>query len=224
MDHTPAERNVLASLDLMAEAKSTLVHMDGIGSELHPTLLAWEGTTPIGYAMLHDWPPSPAAFMRLLAIAAGLMVNGWHATGLAICLESYAENADPFIPPNEPHHSLASRYATDPSIQEALWVAYADRLGDMSMGVTTYTQTVPRTVIYDDPVLSSIEQHQDFDTEGTLPHLLRATLATHPSRPAPKGATIAACRHAISAHIHQLGFAVFLPGEPEWQSQLHPNP
>lgn len=219
--HPPAERAVLTTLDLMAHAKSTLVHLDGIGTELQPTLTAWEGTTPIGYAMLHNGPPTPLALARTLAVAAGLMVNGWHATGLALCLESYAENANPFTPPDEPSPPLATRYATDPTIHEALWVAYADRLGATSMGLTTYTQTVGRTVTYDKPILSTPDQHHEFDLNGTFPHLLRTALATHPSRPAPQGATIDACRHSISARIHQLGYTVHLPDNPDWQSRLH---
>lgn len=221
--NTQADDITINCLGLMAEAKSTLVRLDGIGTELLPTIVAYEGNTPIGYAMLHTPPASPAALFRTIGHAAGLMVAGWHATALAICLESYAETATPFDPPPE-GTSLATRYATDPTIEEALWVATATRLGNTSMGITIYHQTVGRIVNYDTPILSTPDQNEDFHTPGTIPNLLHEHLAHTESKPAPEGSTITECRAAIAARIHQLGYTVYLPDDPTWGStQLHPG-
>jgi hypothetical protein len=220
---TQAELLTLDCLNMMAEAKSTLVHIDGIGAELLPTIVAYEGNTAIGYAMLHSPPATPEAFMRSMGTVASLMVAGWHATGLAIVLESYAETSEPFSPVPE-GTSLAERFATDPTIEEALWVAYADRLGGTSMGVTTYHQTVGRIVNYDEPVLSTPDQNADFQTEGSIPHLLCYNLSNTESKPAPTDATLDECRSAIATRIHQLGYAVYLPNDTIWgSSQLHPD-
>lgn len=220
---TQADRITLHCLTLMAEAKSALVHLDGIGTELLPTLVAYEGEDPIGYAMLHNPPLTPVAFLRSIGQVASLMVAGWHATALAICLESYAETETPFSPPPE-GISLASRYATDPTIQEALWVATATRLGNTSMGITIYHQTVGRIVNYEPPILSTPDQNEDFHTTGTIPHLIKWHLGATQSKPAPDGVTIHECRTAIAARIHQLGYTVYLPDDPTWgSSQLHTN-
>jgi hypothetical protein len=218
---TQAELLTLDCLNMMAEAKSTLVRIDGIGTELLPTIVAYEGTAAIGYAMLHSPPTSPLAFMRSIGTVAGLMVAGWHATGLAIVLESYAETSEPFSPPPE-GTSLAERFATDTTVEEALWVAFADRLGGKSMGVTTYHQTIGRIVTYDEPILSTPEQNTDFEVEGSIPHLLCYHLSNTQSKPAPTDATLDECRSAIAARIHQLGYAVYLPDDTIWgSSQLH---
>jgi len=211
---TPAQRAVLRTLDMMTEAKATLVAVDGIGSELLPAMVAYEGTDPIGYAILTDPPPSNIGIYRRISECAGLMVAGWHATGLALALESYAQDTAPFD--NGPANtdatlpSLADRYTTDPTIREALWVAYADRLGGRSMGVQTYTQTVGRTVNFDEPTYSNPNQHADFDEPGTFPHLLTANLAHLQPRPMPDGATRHQARQAIATQLDRIGFSTFL--------------
>lgn len=217
----PAITAVLNCLDLLCEAKSLLVANDGIGTELLPTIIGWEGTDVIGYAVLHERPHTNAHLYRTIAQAAGLMVTGWHATGLAISTECYVEPATPFTPTDN-DADLATRYPTDPTINEALWVAYTDTLGTAAMGVTVYHQHVGRTVTYDDPILTTPTQLEDFDTKGTLPHVLRSALTHLRPTPLPDGGSRQGCREAIAEHIHHLGFTVYLDGSDFWTIPAQP--
>jgi hypothetical protein len=217
----PATDAVDSCLTLLSTAKTQLVATDGIGSELLPTIIGWEGDSVIGYAILHEAPPTPAHLYRTIAQAAGLMVTGWHATGLAISTEGYCAPANPFPEPDDNQH-LAERYPTDPTVNEALWVAYADRLGNAAMGVLTFQQHVGRTVTYDEPVYTSPDQLADFDVKGTLPYVLRSAFTNLNPTPLPTNASLQGCREVIAEHIHQLGFTVYLDGSDYWTIPAQP--
>jgi len=206
----------LSCLELMASAKAHIVEVDGIGAELMPSLLAFEGHDLIGYATLHTPPVSPAHFVRLLAEVAGLMVTGWHATGLALVMESYAEEAAPFGEEGGYDLSLADRFATDPLVKEALWCAYCDRLGSMAMGVMLYHQTVGRIVEFGEKILSDDTQHDVFDTEDTLLWMMRQHLSFQTSKEIPTSSSLEECRDAVAGQIHRMGFAVYLDESSLW--------
>jgi hypothetical protein len=207
--HTPpAEHNVLAALAILTEAKAALVATDGIGSELAPALIAYDGTHPIGYTLLTEPPLTPTGIYRRIGEATGLLIAGWHATGIALALESFAETATPFT---DTTSNLAERFATDHNIQEAIWVAYADQLGNDAMGVITYQQTVGRKVHFDEPTLSRTDQHQHFQQQGTYPHLLRTTIKHIEHRPIPTMATRHQARQAIAGQLERIGWTVHLP-------------
>jgi hypothetical protein len=207
---------VLSCLELMASAKEHAVKVDGIGTELMPSIIAFEGHDLIGYATLHVPPVSPNHFIRLLSEAAGMMVTGWHATGIAVVMESYAEALEPFGEEGGYDISLADRFATDPLVQEALWCAYSDRLGSMGMGVTMYKQTVGRIVEFGEKVLSDETQHDVFDEEDTLLWTIRQHLALLTSKPIPEGITLEECRDAVAGQIHRTGFAVYVDESSLW--------
>jgi len=222
--HTDPATNAVAScLTLLSTAKTQLVKADGIGSELLPTVIGWEGNNVIGYAILHEPPATTNHLYRTIAQAAGLMVTGWHATGLAISTEGYCAPANPFPDADSDTAThLAERYPTDPTINEALWVAYADRLGNAAMGVLTFQQHVGRTVTYDDPVYTSPDQLGDFDVKGTLPYVLRSAFTNLNPTPLPANASLQNCREVIAEHIHHLGFTVYLDGSDYWTIPAQP--
>ena len=218
MDGSLTEPDLIAlsCLELMASAKAHVVKMDGIGTELMPSLIAFEGHDLIGYATLHVPPVSPTHFTRLLAEAAGLMVTGWHATGLALVMESYAEAAEPFGEEGGYDLSLADRFVTDPLVEEALWCAYSDRLGSMAMGVILYKQTVGRIVDFGEKVLSADYQHDVFDEEDTLLWMIRQHLALQTSKEIPTSSSLEECRDAVAGQIHRMGFAVYVDESSLW--------
>lgn len=214
----------------MAEAKATLVSVDGIGAELLPALLAWDAhDEPIGYCIIQNPHVTMTQLYRNLTLAAGLMVTGWHAHALAITTESYVEPTSPFEPNNttQPNtnnqhdtRSLAERYPTDPTVQEALWVAYTNNHHDHCMGVMTMQQHVGRRVTFGEPTYSDLDQHDEFDTPGTLQHILAAALAL-PRLALPEGHPLHTARRRIAAEIHKLGFTVYLDNDPNWSTQSH---
>lgn len=206
----PVQKALTQSLAMVCEAKAALVASNGIGSELFPAIIAFEGDIPIGYAMLTDPPPSGIGIYRRIGEAAGLMVAGWHATALALALESYAEEKAPFENDQQSGTTLAERYTHDPAVREALWVAYANQLGDVGMGVVTYTQQLGRRIETDAPTLSDPTQHADFDEPGTYPNLIRSALTTLEHKPFPRGASRAAARQAIAQQLERIGYSVFV--------------
>lgn len=247
---TPAQAATAECLSIMAEAKRTLVALDGIGAELFPALLAWdEHSAPIGYCMVQNQHVTPVHLHRTLSMAAGLMVTGWHASALAITTESYVEpttmfdptiaTIDPIEPtnthissahpsmqgrtPEEDTRSLAERYPTDPTVHEALWVAYTDTDEDHCMGIMTMHQGLGRTVTFDDPTFSDPDQHEDFDTPGTLQHILAAALALPrlalPRLASPPDVILADARRRIAAELHKLGLTVYLDEDPMWNTR-----
>lgn len=218
-NNEPATQATLACLALIAEAKTALVAIDGIGTELLPSVLAYEGNRIIGYAILHNLPSTPQHLYQTLSQAVGLMVTGWHATGLALAIEGYTENDAHFEEGNN-KPSLASRYPTDSTINEALWCAYTDRLGNSAMGVITYTQTVGRTVIYDEPTITDTNQLETFDETGTLPNLLRRALTHLGPHPHPPNSNEQTCRELIADTIHSLGYSVVIEGSEYWTDTL----
>ena len=202
-------------LQMMAEAKSTLVKIDGIGSELLPAIAAWQDDEPIGYAIVQNPFATGPLTLTNLTIAARLMVSGWHADALAVVMEGYVEDANPFVDSN--HKALAERFPTDNRIREALWVAYTNVKGDACMGITCFSQELGRTVKFDDPELSSDDQLDDFSEEGTIPHMLTKALKEVSPTPIPKHFTIDQCRKRMAQEIHLLGFSVYLHGsEDSW--------
>lgn len=205
---------------MMAEAKSTLVSIDGIGTELLPALVAWVDEKIVGYAILQNPFMTGKMVHTALTLAAGMMVSGWHADALAITMEGYVEEASPFDNANEDGPSLASRFPTDPSIQEALWVAYASRSGDACMGVACFTQDVGRRVRFDDPTFSRSDQLDDFDEVGSIPWIIKNAETEVKPTPFPEGMSADTCRKRMAAEIHQLGFTVHLDGNEPWIAQF----
>lgn len=220
---SPGTNATLTCLHLGAQAKASLVTTDGIGSDLLPTLAAYsDPNTIIGYAILHDLPPVPQMTYRRLTQAAGMMVTGWHATGLALIMESYVEaNDNPFA--SDTDTSLAQRFPTDPTVDEALWAAYTDHHHNDAMGITTYHQHVGRKVTFDDPILANPDQLGEFDSPGELPNLLRQALTLDPE-PYPAGSPISTCHSIIAEHIHRLGYSVFIDGNSYWAVPTPPDP
>jgi len=206
----PVQTAVIQSLAMVCEAKAALVASNGIGSELFPAIIAFEGDIPIGYAMLTDPPPSGIGIYRRIGEAAGLMVAGWHASALALALESYAEERAPFGDDHKSSATLAERYVHDRGVREALWVAYANQLGEVGMGVVTYTQHFGRRIETDAPTLSDPTQHADFDEPGTYPNLIRSALTTLEHKPFPRGANRATARQAIAQQLERIGYSVFV--------------
>lgn len=211
-------------LGMMAEAKSTLVSIDGIGSELLPALVAWVDDKVIGYAILQNPFMTGKMIHTALTLAAGMMVSGWHADALAVTMEGYVEEASPFDGANEDGPSLASRFPTDPSIQEALWVAYASRSGDACMGVSCFTQGVGRVVRFEDPTFSRPDQLDDFNQAGSIPGIVKNALMEIKPTPFPKGTPAELCRKRMAIEIHQLGFSVYLDGNEPWIAQFDDAP
>jgi hypothetical protein len=214
----PSDKALLATrecLAMMAEAKQALVSADGIGSELLPALIAWDNETPIGYAIVQN-PHVGKLTHTNLTLAAGLMVSGWHANGLAVAMEGYVEDASPFTTNNGDGPSLASRFPTDHTIDEALWVAYANKDDEACMGVMTFKQQVGRIVAFDEPDFSRDHQLDDFSEPGSVPDIVVRALTTIEPQPMPKSATVDQCRQRIAIEIHKLGFSVYLDGSEPW--------
>jgi hypothetical protein len=201
-------------LAMMAEAKQTLVSIDGIGTELLPALIAWDHDEPIGYAIIQN-PHSSKLTHTNLTLAAGLMVSGWHANGLAVAMEGYVEDASPFTTDNS-GQSLASRFPTDTSVDEALWVAYANQDNEACMGVMTFKQMVGRVVEFGEADFSRDHQLDDFADPGSVPDIVVRALRDVKPYPMPESATIEQCRQRIAIEIHKLGFSVYLEGNEPW--------
>lgn len=206
---------------MMAEAKRTLVKIDGIGSELLPAIAAWHDDEPIGYAIVQNPFTTGPLTLTNLTIAARLMVSGWHANALAVVMEGYVEDANPFTDSN--HKALAERFPTDTSIREALWVAYTNVKGESCMGIECFTQGVGRTVTFSDPELSTDDQLDDFDLEGTIPYMLTKALREVKPTPIPKHFTIDQCRKRMAQEIHLLGFSVYLHGSQDSWVTIYNN-
>jgi hypothetical protein len=198
-------------LDIASEAKATIVNIDGIGSELAPTLFAWDDTTLLGYAMLTDHPIDVPIATTRLTQAAGLLVTGWHATSLALVLEGYAQPDTVFTHPRNAA-DLAARFPTDPTITEAIWAAYTNGNDQHCLALRPYRIGIGRTVSYDNTTYDTRtpEHVGDYTTEGTLPHILETALTTLEPTPIPRNATIGSCRQVIAGIIHRLGFSVRL--------------
>ena len=206
-----AIHNVNECLDIVSDAKATLVDIDGIGSELPATLFAWDDTTLIGYAMLTDHPLDSSIATTRLTQAAGLLVTGWHATALALTLEGYAQPDTVFTQPREAR-DLAASFPTDPTIVEALWAAYTNGTDDHCLAVRPYRIGIGRTVTYDPTTYDTrpTSQVKDYTTPGTLPNIIETALTTLEPTPIPRNATIGSCRQVIAGIIHRLGFSVRL--------------
>lgn len=201
-------------LRLMAEAKQTLVSADGIGSELLPAIIAWSGDQIIGYAILQNPFATGKMIHTSLTIASRLMRVGWHADALAITMEGYVQEASPFTQDYD-GPSLASQFAMDTSIREALWVAYADVDGHRCMGVACFHQDVGRVVRFDDPTFSRNDQLEDFKESGTIPFIVTDALSSMEPMEVPKSLSIELCRKRMAVEIHQLGFSVYLDHDDE---------
>lgn len=216
-------------LEMMAEAKSTLVHLDGIGSELLPSIVAWDGTTSIGYAMTTNPYMKTEHLNKAMGEVAGLMLEGWGATGLALVTEGYAREA--MEEDESDCTNLAERFPHDRSVREALWVAYVGMDGDTCTGVMCFTQEVGRVVTYDDPMISD-EDTRTFEIEGTLPHSL-FTAFSRQRHPASKRTVYTESwdgddevsddvllneDERTAMKIHKLGFSVYLDGHYPWIS------
>lgn len=198
-------------LNIASEAKTAIVAIDGIGSELSPTLFAWDGTTLLGYAMLTDHPIDTTIATTRLTQAAGLLVTGWHATSLALVLEGYAQPTTVFTHPRDAA-DLAARFPTDPTVVEAIWAAYTNGTDDRCLALRPYRIGIGRTVSYDTTThdTRAPDQVGDYTTPGTLPHILETALTTLEHQPIPRNATIGSCRQVIAGIIHRLGFSVRL--------------
>ena len=203
-------------LSMMAEAKSALVKVDGIGSELLPAIAAFSRGEAIGYAILQNPFVTPKMIHTSLTIASRLMVAGWHADALAIAMEGYVESADPFI--DNATSGLAQRFPTDPTVSEALWVAYAGKAEGTCMGVSCFTQEVGRVVRFDDPDVSTDEQLDDFNDKGSIPNILVEALHEVEPTTIPKNFTIDECRKRMAVEIHMLGFMVYLSTGESWST------
>lgn len=199
---------------IMAEAKSALVKIDGIGTELLPAIAAWSNGEPIGYAILQNPFVTPKMIHTSLTIASRLMVSGWHADALAIAMEGYVEDADPFV--DNAVRGLAERFPTDPTISEALWAAYAHVNGDVCMGVSCFKHEVGRVVKFQDPELSKDDQLDDFNETGSIPNILVSALHEVEANPVPDHFTIEQCRKRMAVEIHLLGFTVYLTSGESW--------
>ena len=199
----------------MAQAKSTLVSLDGIGAELLPALVAWSDGEPIGYAIVQNPYLPQRQLQRTLSFASALMVTGWHAEGVAIVMEGYAKPAHLFTETYD-REGLAAQYPTDRSVFEALWAAYADSNGSACMGVMCFKQHVGRLVTYEDPEFSSEDQLETFLEDGSLPNIVHMAVSQLSPLPIPESLTIDECRARIAIEIHQLGFSVYLDGHDPW--------
>jgi hypothetical protein len=209
-------------LTMMAEAKSALVKIDGIGSELLPAIVAWSHGEPIGYAILQNPFVTPKMIHTSLTIATRLMVSGWHADALAITMEGYVENADPFV--DNMVRGLAQRFPTDSSVSEALWTAYANVDNEFCMGVSCFKQDVGRIVRFDDPELSSDDQLEDFHEQGSIPNIIVSALKETTPTPIPKQFTIEECRKRMAIEIHMLGFMVYMTTGDSWMTEYEDDP
>lgn len=199
---------------MMAEAKSALVKVDGIGSELLPAITAFSHGEPIGYAIFQNPFVTPKMIHTSLTIASRLMVSGWHADALAIAMEGYVENADPFV--DNAVRGLAERFPTDPSVSEALWVAYAGKREGTCMGVACFKHDVGRVVRFETPDLSTDEQLDDFHQSGSIPYIVMEALQEVEPTTIPKNFTIDECRRRMAVEIHMLGFMVYLATGESW--------
>lgn len=216
-------------LQMMSEAKATLVHLDGIGTELLPSIVAWDGSTPIGYAMVMNPYLTTEHLRTLLSKVAVMMIDGWQATGLSIVTEGYMEvsmDAGDPVP-----YGLEERFPYDYSVGEAMWVAYVGDDGDTSTGVMGFMQDVGRVVRFSDPIISD-EESDMFTISGTLPNVLWSAFSKvrHPSH---------LSSHPLSSYddrddesvvmsgdlrtamdIHRLGCSVYLDGYYPWLSPI----
>lgn len=200
---------------MMAQAKSTLVSLDGIGSELLPALVAWHEGEAIGYAIAQNPHLPQRQLHQSLAFAAALMVTGWQADGIALVMEGYAKPAHLFTEAYD-REGLAAQYPTNPDVFEALWVAYADIDGGTCMGVMCFHQHVGRIVTYEDPEFSRDDQLDVFLEDDTLPNIVYTAVNHLKPLPPPPRLSIQQCRERMAVEIHQLGFSVYLEGSEPW--------
>jgi hypothetical protein len=178
------------------EAKEELLRREGIGTDLPPSICAWAGNRPIGYAMLTN--PTTDELATLIN-AIDTITTGWHADTIALVKEGYSTLDD--TPDPRPLHQ---RFPTDHTVHECLTVT-----------TVTHHTTLYAVLPYTIRLRHTIDWHPH-DTYPTTPghdpytSRIHAAITRRRHHPAERAAT----PHHTTERLSRLGFtSIWLPPE-----------
>lgn len=168
---TPITRAVAIALENGMRAKEQLTKDEGVGSDLIPSVYGFDDKgQPIGYAALIEGDNEAGS--RQLVEAALVMRRAWGCSVVAFLVEGYTSS------PSDDPRSLVERYPTDDDVNECLTIHAASSEGDSIHAVQPYTVTVPRRVVWHEPLM----RHHHTPVDG-LTKVVADILSSVPHEP-----------------------------------------
>ena len=186
---------------LVREAKETLVSVDGIGSDLAPSVFAFgaDGSC-LGWAqMVSGSVDVDDQFERLAGVSA-LMRSGWHACGVLFCVEGFMRVGDG----DGSDVSLVELFAAgDRGVEECLSLVFGDEFGGVSVCSLPYRQELGRRVLW----LDDVRRDEDEDAGGSFVFLLGKLFESVVQVPWPAGVSEREAMGVIAERLVELGFS-----------------
>lgn len=206
--------------EIVKRSKQVIVHRDGIGAEIAPFIVAFDGDEAmIGFAQISYPAKTHLDKYRRIAAAAYIMRTVWHAKKILIVMEGFVARRgldDPAPQAND----LPVRYANgDKSVNECLSIVGHDA-NDRS-----YALTLPYTIGLG-RVLNWIDDAAYTDTSspsGAYPVMLSKLMTQVEELPISGAVPLETTLLGASYEIYELGFFVTceLVGEgQQWLDEI----
>lgn len=213
----PVDPVIEQTAEIVKRSKQLLVHRDGIGAEIAPVIIAFDGNSEmIGFAQISHPAKTLLDKYRRIAAAAYIMRTTWHAKKIVIVMESYVAKRNLGDPAPEAK-DLAVRYANgDKSVNECLSVIGHDANG------TGYAMTIPYTIGLGRIVdwIDDVAYSDSGSPVGAYPVMLAKLMTEVEEMPISGAVPIETTMLGASYEIYELGFFVTCDAAGEGQNWL----